>query len=44
MDGSTFLVDAIRTTPRYLKSLKEIGIETVEDLLNYFPLTESLKK
>ena len=37
MDGSTLLVDAIRTTPRYLGSLKEMGIETVGDLLNYFP-------
>ena len=37
MDSQTSLADAITTTSRHLKSLREIGVQTVGDLLNYFP-------
>jgi len=37
MQLSTPLSEALATTARHLKALAEIGIITVEDLLNYFP-------
>ncbi|MBU1090116.1 ATP-dependent DNA helicase RecG [Patescibacteria group bacterium] len=41
MDPHTPLSEILATTPRHLKSLTEIGIRTVGDLLNYFPRTHS---
>ncbi|MFH1546555.1 MAG: ATP-dependent DNA helicase RecG [Patescibacteria group bacterium] len=41
MDSHTPLSEILATTPRHLKSLTEIGIRTVGDLLNYFPRTHS---
>lgn len=37
MNLSRPLSEVIRTTPSHLKKLKEMGIETVEDLLSYYP-------
>lgn len=34
-----FLRQVLRTTPGHLKKLKNLGIETVEDFLSYFPRT-----
>ena len=41
MDSHTSLSEVLATTPRHLKSLAEIGIQTVSDLLNYFPRAHS---
>ena len=37
LDFETSLTEILTTTNRHLKSLSEIGITTVVDLLNYFP-------
>ena len=41
---STSLSKTIRTTPAHLKRLKQIGIESVGDLLTYFPRRYSDKR
>ena len=37
MDSHTPLSETLATTSRHLKGLAEIGVQTVGDLLNYFP-------
>ncbi|MCK5471620.1 ATP-dependent DNA helicase RecG [Candidatus Gracilibacteria bacterium] len=37
MDSRTPLSETLATTSRHLKGLAEIGVQTVGDLLNYFP-------